>query len=120
MYKFNWDGFTEDDYKVLKDNIMYDGYYGNIRVGTLCFEVVVRDNELQYDLYAYGTAPGYAYATDGTPYDCWDGGVLPIGLSYEEFKQIAEAEFIKFIESSGRDCIEKAKEPLKLWHGGID
>lgn len=119
MYKFNWDGFTEDDYKVLKDNItnMYDEYCGNVRVGTLCFDLVVRDNELQYDLYIYGTTPGYAYAMDGTPYDCWDGGGLPIGSSYEGFKQIAETEFIKDIESL--NCIEEAEKPLKLWQGGL-
>ena len=116
MYKFNWDGFTQEDYKTLKENLpnIYEGYCGNVRAGTLCFDLMVREEELQYDLYVYGIDDDYDYAKDGTPYAYADGGSFQtLPETYEEFKQIAETEFTHFIEID--KWTEQAEKELVIW-----
>ena len=142
---FDWRDFTEkdfDDYcEQIKSDVEYDGeYVGCVRVGDLCFDLVIRLNEngdqiLTYDLYVGGVDTGYGYSNpnkfnpdmyreeDDYPYDyvCGlDFSSTCTNMSYDYFKVYAEAEFEHFIkvenERYKEAClIDKANEPLKVW-----
>lgn len=133
--KFNWDGFTEEDfvdYCAKVENNMFEynvDCIGSVRVGDLCFDLMAIENSndfvidtLDYDLYIGGIDDGYGYGKDNYPYTEGGGGSFEesmIGYTYEDFVKIAEAKFKDFIEnsytSSRYNLIEKANESLHIW-----
>lgn len=129
--KFDWTNFTKNDftdYCAKAENNMFvaDDYTGCVRVGALCFDLVVRFDEndkwwLSYDLYVGGVNTGYAYTASGYPYDYAEGGDFEdtmISMTYEEFQNYAKAAFEKFITTwpyKEASLIEKANEPLNIW-----
>lgn len=135
--KFDWTNFTEvdfTDYCAKTENdilIATDDYVGCVRVGNLCFDLLIRfdDNNksyLSYDLYVGGVDSGYGYSsrndkTEEYPYDYADGGMFEdrmIWMTYEEFQKYAEYEFEKYINThnySEASLVDKANEPLNIW-----
>ena len=138
--KFDWSGFTADDFvdycARMENSMEYaDNYIGNVRVGELCFDLVLRDYEgngtlvLTYDLYVGGVDSGYGYSRidEGYPYDYAEGSDFDdtcISIPYDEFQKIAETAFrnyIKWYNQSGAaygtysDLNEKAEAPLHVW-----
>lgn len=128
---FNWDGFTATDFadycaRVESGTTAYDlDYIGAVRVGELCFDLVVREANdegtamfLTYDLYVGGVDTGYGYKKDGYPYDYADGKDFAdtcTSMSYEDFKKMCEKEFTEFISIKGKEIREKAEMPLHIW-----
>lgn len=130
MYQFNWDSFKESHFKTAVHwafNDMFDWYVGAARVGDLCFDFVLRnlDGEdeplrLNYDLYIGGVDDGYCGKDVDYPYTFGDGGAFDIkwyDMSYEEFKEHAEAEMTAYINENANlnNLVEKASEPLHIW-----
>ena len=125
----------------MKDDIEYDNeYVGCVRVGDLCFDLLIRLNEnvdqvLTYDLYVGGVDTGYGYSNpnkfntdiyreeDNYPYDYVCGLDFPrtcTSMSYDYFKAYARAEFEHFIKVEDErykeaSLIDKANEPLRIW-----
>ena len=134
-YKFDWRGFTAEDFvdycaRVENGQLLADDYVGCVRVGDLCFDLVLRDYDrlvLTFDMYVGGVDSGYGYSnkcedTPFYPYDYADGWNWPdtcIHLSYPGFKLFAEETFKDYIQNSAytvtHSLIERAKEPLHLW-----
>lgn len=143
--KFDWSEFTEVGFfnygEKMKDEVEYgDEYVGCVRIGDLCFDLLIRldDNGnkiFTYDLYVGGVDTGYGYSNpnkfnkelynpeDDYPYD-YVGGLdfssTCTNMSYDNFKLYAEAEFEHFIKVENEaykeaSLIEKANEPLKVW-----
>lgn len=121
-----------------------NNYYGSVYCGELCFDLVVYDVDdrlfLFADLYVGGEDTGYGYSCreamatgkyaskqevpdeEQYPYTDADGQAFPdlcIGLTYEEFKARAEAQFTDYIwhGQPGRtpSLEEKARMPLHIW-----
>jgi len=146
--KFDWNGFTANDFvnycaRVENDMIGQDDYVGCVRVGNLCFDLLVRQYGdiqcLSFDLYVGGVDTGYGYAdmkkaidmyngiSDNSekdpqyPYDYADGEDFEdtmISMVYEDFQKYAEERFEKYIKScqyNEASLIEKANEPLHIW-----
>ena len=138
--KFNWDEFSEKDFanycKKMRSNIEYEGeWVGCVRVGDLCFDLVIALNKnddmiFEYDLYVGNVDTGYGYSnlnknddSDDYPYDCVNGLNFPntcVDMTYEYFKEYAEAEFEHFIIVEDEtyklaSLIDKANEELKVW-----
>lgn len=130
-YKFDWSNFTKEnfvDYCAQMENgkLYADDYIGCVRVGELCFDLVLRlyeedkngnwnDNDnltLTYDLYVGGvvgdwnpSGEPYAYSRiePGYPYDYAEGGDFDdscISMTYEDFVKLAEDSFAEYIETS--------------------
>ena len=129
--KFDWTNFTKIDFtdycaKVENSMIGYDDYVGCVRVGNLCFDLIVFYDEngkqfLAYDLYVGGVDSGYGYTASDYPYDYAEGGNFEdtmISMTYEEFQKYAEEKFELFITMwpyEAASLIEKANEPLNIW-----
>lgn len=148
--KFDWNEFTANDFvdycaKVENDMIQTDEYVGCVRVGNLCFDLLVRTDGddgkmwLSYDLYVGGVDTGYGYAdikkavdmyyglpNDGEknpqyPYDYAEGGDFEdtmISMTYDDFQKYAEAKFEEHILTwsyNEASLLEKANEPLHIW-----
>jgi hypothetical protein len=129
--KFDWTNFTEVDFtdycaKAENNMLSVDEYVGCVRVGNLCFDLMVRTNEndesyLSYDLYVGGVDSGYGYTASDYPYDYAEGGNFEdtmISMTYEEFQTYAEEKFELFIiiwPYEAASLIEKANEPLNIW-----
>lgn len=130
--KFNWDGFTEEDFvdycaKVENNMFGHSEYYiGCVRVGDLCFDLLItwldREFVLYYDLYVGGIDDGYGYGNNDYPYTDGGGGSFEesmIGYTYDTFVKISESKFEDFIEnsytSSKYNLAEKANKPLHIW-----
>ena len=135
MLKFNWDGFTAENYDEYfrEEHIDDCDYIGSVRIGDLCFEIVAwhfgRDGDrLGFEIYVGGVDDGYGYSKSGSclcqdetdkgyPYTQMDGDVFSFdernGMSYEEFRTAAEEEFTQYIE--WYDLTEKAEMPLHIW-----
>lgn len=131
--KFSWNEFTENDFinycTRMKNDMISDGdYIGCVRVGDLCFDLVVREYNigkrmLDYDLYVGGIDDGYSPIESDYPYSFDGGGTfengIMVNLTYEEFKTIAEYAFEDFITNEGSShnvsLIEKASETLHVW-----
>lgn len=133
---FNWDGLPKDDFvdycARMENNLIEDGaYVGCVRIGVLCFDLVVREyahdkpreHALDYDLYIGGIDSGYGYTlTNKYPYS-YDGGgsfeSLMIDLTYEQFKDNVERALTDFIMNEGSEhnisLVEEANKPLKIW-----
>lgn len=127
QFKFNWDDFSATDFvdfcaKAENDQIEDGEYVGCVRVGELCFDLVVRSTHIEgrlvldYDLYIGGVDSGYGYTKDGYPYDEGGGGSfgsLCIDMTYDDFKSHAKQVLGGFIHKENRK--EKAMAPLRLW-----
>ena len=105
-------------------------FRGCVRVGDLCFDIVMRDSgaehpALTYDLYAGHIDSGYGYSCRSdveVPYDYIDGWDFDsdwVEISYDEFKNKAEKELTEFIlrqsATSKYELEAKANEPLNIW-----
>ena len=132
--KFDWTELTAIDFtnycaKVENNMFEADEYVGCVRVGELCFDILLQnvgygEGEklvMVYDLYVGGVDTGYGYSDtvraqkmyngesyDDTeknptfPYDYAEGGSFEdsmISWNYDDFKKHAEAEFEKFIKT---------------------
>ena len=126
MYDFDWQDFSESRYNEtrakMNDNPAHDGLFvGCVRVGELCFDLVLRDYgepkpSLDYDLYVGGIDDGYGYGKDCYPYTYAEGGMLQTCADYDTFKATAEQEFVNYINSYGAyDLPTKAAMPLHTW-----
>lgn len=131
--KFNWNDFTENDfvnYCAKMENDMYfaDDYVGAVRVGDLCFDLVLRlydESEglvLTYDLYVGGVDSGYGYGKNDYPYDYAEGDDFKdscISMTYDDFKEMAEESFTRYIENckwyAAVNLVDKANEELNIW-----
>lgn len=129
--KFNWDGFTEEDFvkycATIENEKMFDNdFIGCVRIGDLCFDLVLREynNEfvLDYDLYVGGIDDGYAYGKENYPYTEGGGGTFEdslISMSYDDFVKQAEEAFTDYIYHSNYsteyNLVDKANEPLHTW-----
>ena len=129
--KFNWKGFTEEDFvnycATIENNQMFDNdFVGRVTVGDLCFDFIVReDNDelvLDYDLYIGGIDDGYGYGKGNYPYTEGGGGRFAnslIFMSYNDFVKQAEELLTDYIYNSNYstkyNLIEKANEPLRVW-----
>ena len=132
--KFYWNNFTKKDFvdycAKMKNNTLHaDDYVGAVRVGDLCFDLVLRSYDegkslvLTYDLYVGGVDSGYGYnKKDDYPYDDAEGGDFNdtcISMTYEDFQKIAESSFAYYIKHcefyDSANLIEKANEELHIW-----
>lgn len=81
---FDWSKFTETEYNKAKStDAKIDYYYGCVRMGECCFDIVIRDfgdgtPTITADLYVGGIDSGYAYRL------CDDGSMYP----YDFFRRI--------------------------------
>jgi hypothetical protein len=134
--KFDWSGLTEIDFvnycaKMENDMCLEDDFIGCIRVGELCFDILVQrvgydahqKQVLIYDLYVGGVDTGYGESRiePGYPYDYADGGCFNstlIYMTYEDFQKHVEEELETFIKTwnySHASLLEKANAPLHIW-----
>ena len=152
--KFNWDNFTEIDFanycaKMENgfwdhesgfDKYINDDYIGCVRVGDLCFDIMVFFDEKSkpvfgYTLFSGGVDTGYGYANpnkwneelyneaDDYPYDCVENGSFEdtcISMTYEDFQKYAEKEFENFIYKMDKTydlefLVAKANQELHVW-----
>jgi len=144
MYNFNWESFTEKDFvnhcaRTENDMNAYGDYVGCVRVGSLCFDLTVRDFDddgnfvLCYDLYVGGINNGgimedgdepygWSKIIEDYPYEEAEGGDFEdsmISVSYEDFQKIAETAMTEYIDHSAYtekfNLTERASEPLIVW-----
>lgn len=132
--RFYWNDFTEQDFvnycTKMENNMLYaDDYIGAVRVGDLCFDLVLRSYDesksliLTYDLYIGGVDNGYGYGKkDNYPYDYAEGSDFEdtcISMTYKDFQKMAEASFANYIKHcefyDSVNLIEKANEELHVW-----
>lgn len=116
MLNYVW-SLSDDDWDS-RDRIF--DYIGSCRVGNLCFDVLIRNDErrayLSYDCYIGGIDDGYGYGKDGYPYTYGDGGdwdTLFPDFSKEEFQAFAEETFSDFIVANHLE--HKATEEFREW-----
>ena len=137
-FDFDWSDFMEGNWETYCASVentpkqdLIDDFVGSVRVGDLCFDLVLRQYAsdelmLTYDLYVGGVDDGYGYSNrfgeKDYPYTEADGdsfGDTLICLSYKEFKRRAEETFTDFIRfttySETYDLISKASQPLHKW-----
>ena len=83
----------DDIRSTIANNRFIDGndFFGNFMCGALCFDIVLRDLDVDEwalcaDAYELGEDTGYGYTEKGTPYDEGDGFVLAFDVknSFEE------------------------------------
>lgn len=129
--KFDWTNFTKvnfEDYCTMARNSVNTAhdYIGCVRVGNLCFDILIAYDEkgkmwLAYDLYVGGVDTGYGYTASDYPYDYAEGGNFEdviISMTYEEFQKYAENQLENYIKTwpyEKASLIEKANEPLNIW-----
>ena len=133
---FDWSGLTPEEWtdycsRMENSQCYPDDYIGAVRIGELCFDLVTRKYSeaegivLTYDLYVGGVDSGYGYSRiePDYPYDYAEGSDFEdscISLSYEEFRQIAEAAFLRYLNEgqvfyTGADLRLMAEKPLHIW-----
>ena len=129
--EFNWDNFTEEDFvnycAIIENGKMFDNdCMGCVRIGDLCFDLVVREYNhefvLDYDLYVGGLDDGYGYGKENYPYTAGGGGTFEdalISLSYDDFVKQVEEIFTNYIYhfnySENYNLVDKANQPLHIW-----
>lgn len=139
--EFNYDGFPKQKWielytKLRENDIDDDEYCGSIRVGDLCFDIILHtsiywdSNELDPtdsyvcgDLYIGGVDSGYGYGNDNYPYDySSDGADMSVKeflnlITYEEWKTKFEELAMETIERNNEHygTVAKANEPLHVW-----
>lgn len=108
-------------------------FIGEVRTGNICFDMVEREAEGKYylwaDLYVGGIDSGYGYGLNNYPYDfvddtdyVWDSEKLQ-GLDVETVKNLIEEKLDELISNSKLvhfkdiqySLIDKANEQLKMW-----
>ena len=124
MFVFNWDRFTEDDYKNMLDE---KEDFGQVYVGDICIELVVEscgvidlknetqecDTILLYNFYVAHENTGYGYKDEGIvnvggrgmPYDFANGDAMTMpchDLLYSDFKNKAEELFKQYIVNNDK------------------
>ena len=118
---WNWD-LSKYDWDRRKHLIseLHNDYLGNCRAGEVCFDIIIRADEdhewISYDCYVGGIDDGYGDTLDGYPYSYTDGGDfddLLEGITFDEFKRMAEERFKKFIWDA--DLVDDAEQPLHIW-----
>lgn len=112
-----------------------EDYLCNVRSGELCFDLIVREDELgEYklftDLYVSGIDTGYGQSETGKPYDFFGdiGYTFDIhdfrGMNLDQFKTFISEKLTSEILSKKtgadfwgkeHDLIEKAVKPLIIW-----
>ena len=151
---FNWDGMTEQTFAMLCKtmekyshsyddyitNVHYNDFIGSVRIGNLCFDIVVREDNnegtcVDYDLYVGGVDTGYGYSNpnkydplnyngqDDYPYDYAGSGTFkePFHkMTYDVFKKYAESVMESFIYQADKgytlcSLVAKANEDLLVW-----
>lgn len=122
---FYWDMTNDDWLREQKWNQSEgDDFFGQCRIGDICFDFVGRVNTvededvlfLDADCYVGGVDGGYGYGKDNYPYDYYTGfsfDDLLIGMTFEEFKKLAEELMTECINSEFLK--QKASEPLHIW-----
>lgn len=128
-YNFNWEEFTESDYKELKKDVKRgdDGFYGCVRCGWLCFDInLVLDcgesetSVMYIDFGCYvpykDTGYGYKYVNGvEVPYDYADGFYMESSnLPFEKFKEKAEKELTEFINAN-KVLVDNANKDMLIW-----
>lgn len=124
-YKFDWKNFGLDRFgqtlRKMPERRFADWCVGSVRVGDICFDLVLRDYgddglTLTYDTYVGGIDDGYGYGIAHYPYTFADGGSLSVLPSYGDFKSSAEKVFTEYINDYGMfDLPAKADMPLHIW-----
>lgn len=123
MYKFNYDEFPKEQFDKLisfiKDDTEDRTYFGAIRVGDLCFDIIFGDGCIDGDLYIGGVDDGYGYSwkDKGYPYTFGFTGAdvkFDEFVTYEQYKALFEARAVKVIERNP-EWTKKAKEELHIW-----
>ena len=122
--KFNWDGFTKEKYTEMVNEFGADNYYGNIIIGDLCFDIVIRYYTynvptITLDCYVANEDTGYGYR-DGMAYDYADGTYIDeTYLSYDDFVRMAEEKMERYIKANdtvfGYSLVEKANAFESTW-----
>lgn len=126
-YKFDWRDFDKEKYDQMQKGInnIWDDCYGNVRIGEICFDVVLRsvdDNVIIcFDCYI-ANKEGYAekQMPDGTwlQYDYADGfDIEDTTLSYKDFVRFAEKRMTDYINNGNYGYLlkEKANKELLIW-----
>lgn len=128
MYKWIWENeqikeFLETISKD-RDDMPMD-FIGEVRAGNICFDMVEREAEGKYylwaDLYVGGIDSGYGL--NNYPYDfiddidyIWETEALK-ELSVEKFKEQVEKKLTELINNSDSEyhLTDKANEQLNVW-----
>ena len=129
--KFDWTEFLESDFtgycaKAKSNTITSEDFIGCVRVGDLCFDLLISYNLqgkmfMAYDLYVGGVDTGYGYSVAGYPYDYAGGGNFEdsiTNMTYEEFRKYAEEKFELFITIFPYEpisLVEKANHLCGIW-----
>lgn len=138
--EFNYDYFSKQKWielyaKLREGDVDDDEYYGAVRIGDLCFDIVLHtsidwdgnfdavDSYIDGDLYVGGIDSGYGYGKENYPYEfTYDGADMTVKefldlITYEEwkikFEELAK-ETIE-IEDERYGTIAKANGPLHVW-----
>jgi len=135
-FKFDWSGFTEDDFRKLKEDIergkvVEGNNYGSVHAGSISIDLCWRDNPeqgplLDIDFYTLGEKGigGQIELKDGTevPYSEYFAGQIGFDsvekYSYEEFKKAYEDVLVDLL-AHGEDMehyIREAQRPLVDWN----
>ena len=111
--KFTWDLEKE---KIIGED---EDYIGNMRIGTICFDIIIREAILNFDCYVGGIGD-YGYSTkvgfENYPYEEYGGFDIEkdyTKMSLEDIKQEAERLAEEFIIES--HLTNEAKKELILW-----
>lgn len=121
---FNWDGLSKEKYINSKQklNELIDCCIGNIRIGEICIDVVIRyygEPVYTFDFYVANEDTGYGYK-ENIAYDYAEGTEMyMIPSTYEDFTKRAEKIIMKFILDNdnqyGYSLWDKAKKQLLIW-----
>ena len=130
MNKAALDGSTEDD------------YYGCVRTGEICVDILAAGSFLEYSLFVGGIDTGYGYSSREameignykTKYDVPDDLMYPYdhvdyfsgfglelnNMSFDEFKRKTEEKIIMILDDMNKeyneaDLIAEANKPLHVW-----
>lgn len=124
-YDWEFDAAAFENYcaKIESGDLFADEYVGCVRVGELCFDLVLRELEkdrltLTFDLYVGGVNSGYGYSKiePEYPYDEADGEAFSddcTGMTYAEFQAMAIGKFENYIQIKHLE--DKADMPLHKW-----
>ena len=132
MSAIDWNGFTKENYELMLSELEPDKYYGSVRVGELCFDVIIRDYEnkgesniaISFDCYVANENTGYGEkVTDNGEiiyYDFADGvDVFDLTLPYYDFVRYMINCLTNFIIKENKNheysLLDKASADLLIW-----
>lgn len=130
MYNIDWTELDKKRYDDLQRELksgthdFVDDCIGEIRVGDCCFDVILcMDTEYDFyiiDCYVYGLDYcGYANASDGTPYEQFDGFCYKVNTNedYDTFQKNINNEIVDFFNNTSFDEVrEKATKETLFWY----